>query len=151
MDYAKIITHLVAFLSGTFIGAAGKYFADKNTDKRRTKEREKEKNIKFRKVAVEMPKLIEQMHTDLINPECTMARVFIVIHSKTYLDVRLDMRDWLVYCEEDHDKLKQKLKLLEKAGYISKITNEKFLTYEMEEDFVNYVKNFKIKNRNDGI
>ncbi len=63
---SPIATHLIALLTGVLIGAAGNYFADRFTDERRAKQRNREAKKQFREVEGLMPDLIAEMRTDIM-------------------------------------------------------------------------------------
>jgi len=75
----EVTTHAITFLIGTATGAAGNYFAQKYTDKRRKKEAVVVEDSLFLELKARMPDLFEEMRTDLINDEYSEWREFFVI------------------------------------------------------------------------
>ena len=63
---------------GVAIGALGQYFADRATDKRRSKETTRAAKATFESVRKQMPELIAEMKADLITPENVLLREFFV-------------------------------------------------------------------------
>ena len=137
-------SHLIAFILGAFTGAAGKYLADKYTDKRRNKERKTGIRKTFLNVAKKMPNLIKEIQEDLKKPEFTVIREFFVLPNNRVM-FNSGVERCLFYFEEQHDNLKHKIKLLENHGFVNDITHTNTPKYQMTEEFVDCVTRAKIK------
>src|SRR3990172_9336799 len=61
----SFVSHGIAFLVGTATGAAGAYFAEKFTDRRREKEGQRKEEERFLEVAAMMPDLVTEMRQGL--------------------------------------------------------------------------------------
>lgn len=140
-----MLSHLITFLLGVFTGAAGKYLADKYTDKRRHKEKETKVQKKFINLAQQMPELITEMKDDLSKPEYMVIREFFILPSDKAI-FNSGGESCLFYYEEQHENLMHKVKLLENHGFIYDVTHTNAPKYRMVDEFVDYVINAKIKN-----
>lgn len=60
---------LVTFVVGVATGAAGKYLADKFTDQRRDKAKNRETKKEFHNVQNQMPELLAEMKVDFTKHE----------------------------------------------------------------------------------
>lgn len=80
---SPIITHLLIFVLGFITGVGGNYYAQKFTDRRRSKEISKVINKQFENVKNKMPDLIAEMKTDLQNPDYNLCREFFISPSKS--------------------------------------------------------------------
>ena len=129
----QIITHCVAFLVGAFTGAAGKYLADKYTDRRRRAESESEGRTQLRQIQQKMPELIAEMRADLSDPEHGFSREFFVVSKKWTLNTG---GKCFIYYHEDHADLQGKVHILENVGYVIDITPGNAPKYRMTEEFV---------------
>lgn len=130
-----MVSHLIAFLIGTFTGAAGKYLADKYTDKRRDKEKESGIRKTFISVADKMPELIKEIQEDLSKPDCMLIReIFILPNDRVGFNSGGER--YLFYFEEQHENLMHKMKLLENYGFIYDVTHTNTPKYRMTEEFV---------------
>src|SRR5438874_8277127 len=75
----EVASHALAFLLGTATGAAGTYFADKYTDKRRRQEAATATHGEFAKLFELMPDLLREMQRDFAEPGRSSWREFFVI------------------------------------------------------------------------
>ena len=73
------ISHLVTFVAGTAVGAAGQYMADRFTDQRRTGEAKKESDRKYKSLVKNMPALIAEMKEDISKEGNELIREFVVL------------------------------------------------------------------------
>ena len=139
-----MISYLITFIIGAFTGAAGKYLADKYTDKRRSKEKETGKRKIFSNLAEKMPDLIKEMQEDLSKPECIVIREFYILSNDRVL-FNSGGEKCLFYYEDQHENLAHKIKLLENNGFVSDVTHTNTPKYRIIEEFVDCVINAKIK------
>ncbi len=123
---------LVTLLIGIFIGCAGKYLADKYTDKRRSKEEKKAVDSNLEYATDRMPDLISEMRTDLRKQPLSRE---VIILSKTAIYNPDPNKSLLVYYFEDHDNLTEKLGILENLGFVEDITWNNTQRYSMSEHF----------------
>lgn len=133
-----MILYLITFVLGAFTGAAGKYLADKYTDKRRGKEKESGKRKIFLNLAEKMPNLIKKMREDLSKPECMVIREFYILTNDRVL-FNYGGERCLFYYEDQHDNLRHKIKLLENNGFVYDVTHTNMPKYRMTEEFVDCV------------
>lgn len=137
---------LITFVLGVFTGAAGKYFADKYTDKRRNKEKETRRHKIFLDLAEKMPNLIKEIQEDLSKPECTVIREFFILpHNRIPFN---PSEKSLLYYEDQHKNLIHNIKLLENNGFFYDVTYTGTPKYRMTEEFVDFVIKAKIKSKN---
>ena len=136
----EIITHLIAFLVGTATGAAGKYFADKFTDKRRRVETHKEEDARFAKMVTAMPDLLEEMRNDVIVPEHSAWREFFVIPKGSLLS---GTPNSFFYEDDEKNAFLSKTRTLEEHGYVVDITPGNAPHFRMREEFVEKLRNME--------
>jgi len=139
-----MISYFITFILGAFTGAAGKYLADKYTDKRRDNERDKGTRKKYLSIAQMMPNLIEEIQEDLSKAEFTVIREFFILPSNR-VAFNSGGERYLFYFEDQHDNLKHKIKLLENQGFVYDVTHTNTPKYRMTEEFVDCVTKSKIK------
>lgn len=139
-----MISYLITFVLGAFTGAAGKYLADKYTDKRRSKEKETGNRKIFLNIAEKMPDLIKEMQDDLSKPECMVIRKFYILPNDRVLFNSGGER-CLFYYEDQHENLTHKIKLLENNGFVCDVTHTNTPKYRMIEEFIECVIKAKIK------
>lgn len=132
------IGYLISFLLGLLTGAAGKYLADKYTDKRRDIEDEKSEIKKFKSVRKKMTSLIDEMKEDLLKHE--LFRDFFIIPSR---GMSLNATECFVYYEKEHDNLISKISILENNDYIYDISTGNTPKYRMTDEFVNMILNIR--------
>lgn len=82
MELPSWASHFAMFLFGTGVGAAGTYYAELFTDRRRSKEAKAEAKRKFREAQERMPKLIGAMKEATENPFFAVNREFTAIRDK---------------------------------------------------------------------
>jgi len=139
-----MVSHLITFLLGAITGAAGKYLADKYTDKRRGKERETGIRKTFINIAQKMPELIKEMQEDLLKPDCMLIREFFLLPNNR-IAFNSGGERYLFYFEDQHENLNHKIKFLENNGFVYDITHTNTPKYRMTEEFVECVTKCKIK------
>lgn len=129
---------LIAFLIGIATGAAGQYFADKYSDRRRKKEAEKRTRQTFRDIADKMPALLKEMKDDLATDSMNLVREFFVLPSKG-VSVGGSSKRRFTYFETEHEALREKLDLLAHAGFITDVSPGNTPIFRMEEFFVHFL------------
>lgn len=135
MDF-NFASAAAGFLMGVFMGAAGKYLADKYTDQRRTQEATKSARTEFTQVEKQMPELIAEFRQDLTaNP---LVRDFFVLPNRR-VALGGSSTPSFVYYEEEHHGLMSKIRILENRGYIRDISVTNTPKYSMMEEFVRLV------------
>ncbi|MBL7205670.1 MAG: hypothetical protein ISS63_15295 [Desulfobacteraceae bacterium] len=139
-----MISYLITFILGAFTGAAGKYLADKYTDKRRQNEGEAGKRKVFINLVQQMPDLIKEMQEDLSNPESMVIREFYILPNDQVL-FNSGGEMCLFYYEDQYENLIHKIKLLENHGFIYDVTHTNTPKYRMHEEFVECVIKAKTK------
>jgi uncharacterized protein YlbG (UPF0298 family) len=145
VNLTQIGSHAGAFLIGAITGAAGKYLADKYTDRRRYKESAVNLRRNFINVASAMPELIQEIQRDLQREELKVVRDLYILPSKRVV-FNLSGK-YFVYYEDEHDDLQHKFKRLEDYGFVRDVTCTNTPKYRMSDEFVNYVKEVKIKGK----
>jgi hypothetical protein len=136
MDPSAVLdpTHLVTFLVGTAVGAAGKYYADKFTDQRKKKEQRAAATESFRKVLAAMPELLNEMKDDLTREKDKYIRELVVLPNERVI-FNSD-RDRFIYYENKHPGLHGKLVTLADAGYLVDVQYGSAPVYRFTEAFV---------------
>lgn len=129
----ELTTHLIAFLVGTLTGAAGTYFAEKYTDRRRKKESISEEDQQFKELASRMPDLLTEMKTDLSVPEHSEWREFFVIPKGVQLWAS---ENSFVYEDDGRNTYLSKARILEEYGYVVDITPGNADMFRMRDSFV---------------
>ena len=137
-----MVTHLIAFLIGTATGAAGTYFAEKYTDKRRRIEASKEEDALFAKMAIAMPDLLNEMRTDILVPEHSAWREFFVIPKDACL---WPSANSFFYEDDGNNSYLSKTGTLEEHGYVVDITPDNAPKFRMTEHFVEKLRTLKKK------
>jgi hypothetical protein len=130
-----LISTLIGFLVGTVTGAAGNYFANKFTDCRREQEAARQATKRFAAVRAQMPKLIEEMKTDLAGEGHAQIREFFVLPNKKVC-LGGSKKPRFRYYEDEHDNLRGKLDILENADYLIDVTPGNTPIFRMAEAFV---------------
>lgn len=135
---------LITFIVGVGTGAAGKYLADKYTERRRAKELNAALRQMFQDAASMMPELIKDMQEDLGKPENRVAREFVILPNKR-VSFSSSGKKCVCYFEDEHQDLMNKVKLLENCGFIYNTTETRTPKYGMTEEFVNCLLRARIK------
>lgn len=132
------VSYFLTFLGGTAVGAAGTYFADLFTDRRKAKDlRQSEKN-RFARLQTQMPKLFAEMRLDLKNNGDSLMREFVILSSQvTYFQSE---RNRFVYYESEHPNVCNQADLLAAEGCIQKLSSEPRI-YRFNESFVKQILN----------
>lgn len=133
---------LIGFLVGTATGAAGTYFANKYTDRRREQESATDVRKQFLDIKKQMPDLLAEMKSDLAKDHTTSyVREFFVLQSR---GIRLggSEKPRFIYYESEHDNLRGKLDILGNVGYIKDVTPKSTPIFRMSEGFVELLMKF---------
>lgn len=135
MDYLSLA---VGFVVGAFTGAAGTYFGNKYTDRRRESEARSNAVKEFEYLRVKFPKLVDEMTIDVSKPEFSGVRIFFVKTKNTILNTR---EPHFVYFTDDHDDLSAALSVMVDFGYIQDITPGNCPKYRFYEHFYHMLRN----------
>jgi hypothetical protein len=73
------VSHLVAFVGGAAVGAAGTYLGDRFTDQRRKSEARSKADAEFARIKKLMPALIAELAADLRNSSEHVLREFVIL------------------------------------------------------------------------
>ena len=133
-------SHAIAFLLGTATGAAGQYFADKYTDRRRRQESTSATKDEFAELVALMPDLLSEMQHDIAQPEHTTWREFFVIPKGAQL---WPTANSFYYEDDDSNNYLGKTRILEGRGYVRDITPGNAPMFRMTEEFVTLVRGIK--------
>jgi hypothetical protein len=129
----EIASHALVFLLGTATGAAGTYFADKCTDKRRRKEASAATQTAFSKLFELMPDLLRQMQQDFAQPGRSSCREFFVIPKGAQLWATPNS---FYYEDDGTNNYLGKTRILEAHRYVIDITPGNAPKFQMTEEFV---------------
>jgi hypothetical protein len=137
-----VVTSGISFLVGVGVGAAGQYFADKYTDKRRKQEHQTDSAKRFRAVAEKMPALMAEIAADFRKENAAPVRQLVLLLSEA---VTYNGGDRLVfvYYETKHPNLRGQFAILENAGYVRDVTPGNALTYRPTEEFVDHLLGYR--------
>lgn len=127
-------SHLVAFLGGTGVGAAGTYLADRLTDQRRKQEASKEDKARFLALRKQMPAFLDEVSKDLqANPELSI-REFVVLPNEriTFNHDRPRFQYYEVKCPG----VVNHISLLVEGGYIEVVRATGTPIYRLRESLV---------------
>jgi hypothetical protein len=131
---------LIGFLAGTATGAAGKYFADKYTDRRRKKEISSQAKKVFLEIKAQMPELIAEMKKDFVNGKHKFVREFFVVPNERCLIGSEKPR--FVYYVDQHTDLYNKLDMIQRAGFLFDITTGNTPLYCVTEEFIKLLRKY---------
>jgi hypothetical protein len=126
--------HLITFLSGVAVGAGGTYFAEKYTDRRREGEARRRITSEFSRLRALMPKLFEEMRTDLKGDATGLVRELVLLPSKNVMFN--SNRPRFAYFESEHSALREQLSHLEQAGLVLDVMPGNAPVFRMQESFV---------------
>jgi hypothetical protein len=138
----EIASHAITFLLGTAVGAAGKYYADKYTDRRHRSEARKEEDKLFARLVREMPDLLEEMRGDVLSPVTSAWREFFVIPKGAVLG---STGSAFFYVDDGENAFLSKTKTLAEYGYVEDITPDNAPMFRMKEEFVDRLRGLKKK------
>lgn len=136
MDISTLLdpSHLVTFLGGTAVGAAGKYFADLFTDQRKKKEELRAERLKFARLKSLMPALLDEMKEDILENKGAHMREFVVLPSEVTLFNSGKPR--FVYFETKHPAAQNQADTLLSEGHVDVVQLEGPRIYRLKEAFV---------------
>jgi plasmid stabilization system protein ParE len=98
--WSALLTHLPTLLGGVALGAAGMYYAEKYTDRRREKEAASATRKRFRDLAARMPRLMRDMRTDIMTEGFEFTRELVILPSHR-VAYNSDERVFAYYTDED--------------------------------------------------
>lgn len=124
----------IGFLTGGFTGAAAVYLGDKYTDRRREKELCKTVKTDFMKIKEKMPKLLNEMKTELQKNQ--FMREFMVLQNDQILFV--DSQRTIYPLE----KVDSKIQILENLNFVSNVTSGNTPKYRLTEEFVELINKY---------
>ena len=135
MDYFSLT---VGFLVGSATGAAGTYFGNKYTDRRKQKELKNETDLFFNALWSKHQTLLAEMKQDLLNPDYEFHREFFILNKSGCFNYS---GKYLAYYVEDHSNLEQQVKILESHGLVTNVTEygKNVQKYQWSELFANHL------------
>lgn len=128
------VSHLVTFVSGAIIGAAGTYLGDRFTDIRRAKEKATEITVSFKRLQEQMPGLLDEMKVDLQTEGMSMTREFVLLPSSRVTFNHSKPR--FQYFSESNPHLQTQVDLMRDAGFVEKLDSSSVPLYRMRENLV---------------
>lgn len=128
----------VGFVVGAFTGAAGHYFGEKYTDKRRSIELASEHDELWVDLARRFPQVIANMKADVQKPDSLTTREFLVKSSGTQVNRSAPCFE---YHTDVHSDLGAAISYLQELGFIEDITPGNCPMYRMREHFVDRLRN----------
>ena len=133
-------SHSITFLSGVFVGAAGKYLGDLFTDQRYRQEEARKVRDLFQEVVTSMPDLLHEMRSDLLEPGHQHVREFFVMPEHAQL---MTGGKAFVYRQDDKNDYLAKTRILEGFGYVVDITPANAPMFRMTESFVSDLRTWR--------
>ncbi|RYF49430.1 MAG: hypothetical protein EOO38_07920 [Cytophagaceae bacterium] len=128
------VTHLVTFLGGASIGAAGTYMADRFTDQRRNSESQAKNRSRFENLNQLMPEFFAEIRSDLKTQPEIAIREFVILPSSSVTFNHGQPR--FQYYESQHPALKNYVSLLAESGYVDVVRSNGTPIYRLCEHFV---------------
>lgn len=128
----------VGFVVGAFTAAAGHYFGEKYTDKRRSIESASEHDEHWADLARRFPQVIAKMKADVQKPDSLTTREFFVKSSGTTVN---RSESYFEYHTDVHSDLGAAISYLQELGFIEDITLDNCPMYRMREHFVDKLRN----------
>lgn len=133
-----LLSLAVAFVAGACTGAAGHYFGEKYTDKRRSKELASEHDELWADLSTRFPKVIAEMQEDVQKSNCLTTREFFVKSSRTQVNYPAPCFE---YHTDVHSDLGAAISYLQELGFIKDITPGDCPMYRMREHFFDKLRN----------
>jgi hypothetical protein len=133
------MTHAATFLGGTFVGAAGKYVADRFTDQRHRKEARATESKRLAQLKKIMPKLLAEMRADLIKNRARHVREFVVLSNPGVTFNHAQSR--FEYFETVHQNVRNYVSTLLAEKYIEVVKDGQCPIYRFTEAFVSQLEN----------
>lgn len=128
------VSHLITFVVGAFGGAAAEFYGVNYTEQRHQNEAKASAIRFFKEMTKKMPKLIAEMHNDVVGDSTGLTREFWVLGSRLVAVGSSKRR--FGYYESEHQDLINKLDILERGGFVENITSNSVTTYRMTEGYV---------------
>ena len=128
------VSHLLTFVGGAMVGAAGTYLGDRFTDSRRAKEARAETRASFNRLHEQMPDLLCEMRSDLQAPESSLIREFALLANPRLVYDHSKPR--FQYYFESYPQLHPQVDLLVAAGFVEQLDSPNVPMYRMKENFV---------------
>jgi len=124
----------LAFLIGVAVGAAGQYFADKYTDRRRFQEQSSADRKEFAQVEEQLTELFKEMRQDFLGPHGNLVRELVVLP----LQGVIYNSDHQVFCyyADAHPNLRGQFAILENHGYVTEDLGHNVPVFRPSEQFV---------------
>ena len=128
------VSHLVTFLGGAAVGAAGVYVADRLTDQRRKREAESEAQSRFSALERQMPNLFAELRKDLADKPELAIREFVVLPNErvTFNHERPRFQ----YYQSKHEAIANFVAMLVEAGFVEIVRPASTPIYRLREHFV---------------
>lgn len=128
------VSHLVTFVGGAMVGAAGQYLGDRFTDSRRAKEQASEIKKSFKRLQEQMPDLLQEMKADLQTAGSSMIREFVLLPNARVSFNQSKPR--FQYFAEVHPHLQTQVDLMRDAGFVDELDSANVPMYRMREHLV---------------
>ena len=133
------LSHIAAFLLGVVTTAAGKYIADKYTDRRRLREDEKRKKKLLKDLQEVMPDLIE-IFQGWLKTDSGLVREFFFLPNKGVMLGGSSKARFILYESEQLDS-QGKIDLLLEKGLLSDVTESNAPIFRITDDFASLLAN----------
>lgn len=133
------VSHLVTFLSGAAVGAAGTYMADRLTDQRRKQEAASEAKARFVALERQMPNLFSEFRQDLADKPELAIREFVVLPNERITFNHEHPR--FVYYKSKHEAISNFVAMLVEAEFVEVVRSTPTSIYRLREPFVAHLTN----------
>jgi len=135
----SIMSHIITFISGLAVGILGNYYATRLADKAKNKDVKKGVKNLFKQAEMKMPELIKEMRNDISGKEMSGCREFVILPKRT---IPFQSKQAVFsYYENEHPYLISNIRILEKYGFVTDITQTSTPRYQFNEEFVNMLLN----------
>ena len=138
-DPFSLFDMTLAFLTGTAVGAAGKYMADLYTDQRHKKEAIVAERQGFLRMKKQMPSLLGEMKENLFRNQSLHLREFVILSSPgvTFIHDRPRMQ----FFESEHPSARNQVTILLNEGHVEIVNDGQCPIYRVNEAFVSQIQN----------
>jgi hypothetical protein len=130
----------IAFLVGVGVGAAGQYFADKYTDKRRAQEGHSAARGRFQELVGKIPGLLREMAKDFAGADGDHVRDIAILPNRQVIFNA--SHPFFVYYEDEHTNLLGQFAIIENYGYVTRTGYNSTPKFRATEEFAGLLRGY---------
>jgi len=127
----------ISFLVGVAVGAAGQYFADKYTDRRRAQEQRSGERRRFAELQALMLGLLNEMTKDFAGPDVNFVREAVLLPNQRV--IYNSDHPVFTYFEDQHPNLAGQFAILENHGLVSRIGSSNTARFRISEELASFL------------